>query len=194
MNPIDGIVRLYRGFFGVVEKAAEGWFVGLAARFIFLAVLFTYYFNSWSLKVGDGLAGIFRIKSSTYFVIAPWAAGGDAGWFTDLVVIAGTWAELLLPILIVIGLFARAAALGMIVFIAVQSYVDIVFHEVGTEAVGAWFDRFPDSMIMDQRAFWIFTLLVIVVKGAGAFSLDHLLARTRGREPAAARARTGEIA
>ncbi|MCH2096411.1 MAG: hypothetical protein MK160_15065, partial [Rhodobacteraceae bacterium] len=33
----------------------------------------------------------------------------------------------------------------------------------------------PDGAILDQRAFWIFVLLVLVIKGAGAVSVDRLL-------------------
>lgn len=185
MNPFDMIVRLYSGFFGAVEYLARGWFLGFAARFVFFAVLYFYYFNSWKTKVGEGLFGVFDITPGAYYQIAPWAmeaAGGDIsgiGLFGHLVVITGTWAELLLPNLIVVGLFARAAALGMIIFIIVQSYVDIAFHGVGPETIGAWFDRFSDSLIMDQRTFWVFTLLVIVTKGPGMISADYLLTRAR---------------
>ena len=39
----------------------------------------------------------------------------------------------------------------------------------------AWFDRIPDAMLMDQRLLWIFPVLVLVIKGAGALSLDRAL-------------------
>jgi putative oxidoreductase len=95
-----------------------------------------------------------------------------------IVVYAGTYAEFILPVLIVLGLFTRLASLGMIGFILVQSYVDIAFHGVDDKTIGAWFDRFSDAAILDQRTLWIFLLLTLVVKGAGAISLDALWART----------------
>ena len=95
-----------------------------------------------------------------------------------LVVLAGMWAEFLLPLLVVIGLFGRLAALGMIGFICVQSATDVTGHGMtDADTLGAWFDRFPDSVILDQRLLWITVLAIIVVKGAGPLSVDRLLGR-----------------
>lgn len=181
MSIVEKIVALYARLFDLIERDTQGWFIGLSARVTFLAVLFLYFFNSWSTKVeGGGLSGLFTVRDSAWYQVVPWAvesAGGDlskVGILDDLVVHAGTYAELLLPLLIVAGLFARAAALGMIVFVAVQSFVDIRFHGVGPETTGSLFDRFPDSAIADQRLLWIFLLAMIVVKGAGSLSLDRL--------------------
>ena len=91
----------------------------------------------------------------------------------------GTYSEFVLPLLIVVGLFTRLAALGMIGFVLVQSYVDIAVHKVGSQTAGAWFDRFSDGLIWDQRTLWVFLLLYLVVKGAGLISLDALLSRRR---------------
>ena len=41
--------------------------------------------------------------------------------------------------------------------------------------LGAWFDKVPNGVILDQRVFWVFLLLVLVLKGAGAISLGHVL-------------------
>lgn len=177
------ITGLYRNIFGTVERLAAGWFVGFAARFTFLAVLFFYYLNSAMTKVGDGVAGFFQVQDGAYFQIVPSvveAAGYDTAnvpFFYDVIVYAGTYTEFVLPILIVLGLFTRGAALAMIGFIAVQTYVDVNFHGVDEKTVGALFDRASDSLIADQRMLWVFLLLVLVVKGAGRVSLDHLLAR-----------------
>ncbi|MEM9099553.1 MAG: DoxX family protein [Pseudomonadota bacterium] len=169
-----------RGF----ERLFDGWLIGLCARLVFAAVLFLYYWNSALTKIGDGIFGIFQISDGAYFQIIPpvvEAAGYDTAavpfmpW--GLVVMLGTYAEFLLPVLIVIGLFTRLAALGMIVFVVVQSYVDIAFHGVEAETIGALFDRLPSSTILDQRALWIFLLLVLVIKGAGRVSVDGLLSR-----------------
>ena len=99
------------------------------------------------------------------------------GLFSKLVILAGTWAEFILPALIVLGLFTRLAALGMIGFVVVQSLTDLYGHGAwdDTKVLGAWFDRFPDGIIMDQRAFWVFVLLLLVIKGAGPLSLDRAL-------------------
>lgn len=95
------------------------------------------------------------------------------------VVTAGTWAEFILPLTILIGLFTRLSALGMIGFIVVQSLTDLYGHGLAGDAkfIGGWFDRIPDAMLMDQRLLWVFPLIVLVVKSAGALSIDRALMR-----------------
>ncbi|MGD1877842.1 MAG: DoxX family protein [Kiloniellaceae bacterium] len=187
---IARIVALYRCAIGIVEAWLDGWFLGLFARVVFAAVLLVYYLNSFSTKVGDGVAGFFSIGDNAYFQILPSvveAYGYDASQVPffpyDLIVIAGTYAEFLLPILIVLGLFTRLAALGMIGFIVVQSFVDIVFHGADAATVGVWFDRAPDAVILDQRALWVFLLVTLAVKGAGAVSLDWVLGKILPTKP-----------
>jgi putative oxidoreductase len=182
---ITRLTALHGRLFGLAEARLDGWFLGLLARFVFSAVLLVYYLNSAATKVGDGVAGFFSIGDNAYFQILPSvveAYGYDASqvpffpW--DFIVIAGTYAEFILPILIVLGLFTRLAALGMIGFIVVQSYVDIAFHGADAATIGAWFDHLSNAAILDQRALWVFLLITLVVKGAGAVSLDAVLART----------------
>jgi putative oxidoreductase len=151
----------------------------LAARFVFAAVLFGYFWASGLTKIGDGVlspsVGAFAQIYPQVFE----AAGYDASqmsMFQTLVVLAGTFAEFALPILIVIGLFTRVAALGMVGFVVVQSLTDVFGHKAGPETVGAWFDRMSDAVILDQRALWVLLLAILVGKGAGILSLDRLLA------------------
>jgi len=181
---ITKLIDLYGRSVGRAEAALDGWFLGLLARFVFAAVLLVYYLNSAATKVGDGIAGFFAVGDNAYFQILPSvveAYGYDASqvpffpW--DIIVFAGTYAEFILPLLIVLGLFTRLAAIGMIGFTLVQSTVDIAFHGVDAQTIGSWFDRLPDAAILDQRAFWVFLLLVLVVKGAGAVSLDWVLGK-----------------
>ncbi|MBW3096347.1 DoxX family protein [Pseudohoeflea coraliihabitans] len=186
----NDIAHLHRSVFAAIERGAEGWFLGLAARFVFAAVLWIYFLNSARTKVGDGLAGFFTLTPGAYYQIAlpaVEAAGGDVEQVAflpwGLIVTMGTYAEFVLPLLIVIGLFTRIAALGMIAFIAVQTLVDITVHQIGAEAIGSLFDRFPDAAIADQRLLWLFVLIVIVLKGPGWISLDGVLAAGH-REPA----------
>lgn len=174
-----------------IEAALEPWALGLAARLVFAAVLFGYYWNAALTKVDSGVLGFFTLSDGAYFQIVPpivEAYGYDASavpvlpW--GLIVAAGTYAEFLLPVLIVLGLATRLAALGMIVFVIVQSYVDIAFHGVDAATIGALFDRQPGSVILDQRTLWVFLFATLAVKGAGAVSLDALI----GRRLATARA------
>ena len=160
------------------------WLLPTLARFLFAAILLVYYLNSGLTKLGDGVAGLWTPSLGAYAQIWPRAfeaAGYDVSAMTTfqyLVVLAGTWAEFILPVLIVLGLLTRLAALGMIGFVVVQSLTDV--YGLGlTEEVGAWFDRLPDAIILDQRALWVFLLIVLIVKGAGPLSLDRLLAGNR---------------
>jgi len=145
------------------------------ARLIFAGVLLTYFWASGMTKLGPGP---FTPSSGAYVQIFPRlmeAAGYDTSQLAlwhRLVVLAGTWAEFVLPLLIVVGLATRFAAFGMIAFVLVQTVTDRLGHGVPW---GAWFDRAPDAALADQRSLWIFMLLVLVLKGAGPWSLDRLI-------------------
>mgnify|MGYP002635874144 CR=1 FL=1 len=157
------------------------------ARLVFAGVLLVYYWNSGLTKLGDGLFGFLSPSSGAYVQIFPKAmeaAGYDTSQlslFHWAVVVAGTLAEFILPALIVLGLLTRLAAVGMIGFIVVQSLTDLFGHggiaHEGT--LGAWFDRASDALILDQRAFWVLALLILVFKGAGALSLDRVFRGAR---------------
>lgn len=178
---MTALISLHNAAFNLIERAGN-WLMPMFARFTFAAVLLLYYWNSGLTKLGDGIFGLFSPSIGAYSQIFPKqleAAGYDVsqfGIFQWLVVMAGTYAEFLLPLLIVIGLATRLAALGMIGFVVVQSLTDVYGHgATDTKTLGAWFDRFSDSVIMDQRLLWVFVLMFLVVKGAGALSVDALL-------------------
>ena len=149
----------------------------LAARAVFAGVLLGYFWASGLTK----LDGVFTPTLGAYAQIFPRAmeaAGYDAsqmGAIRTLIVLAGSWAEFILPALIVLGLATRLAALGMIGFTIVQSLTDIVGHKAGPDTIGAWFDRASDALILDQRAFWMLLFVTLVLKGAGPLSLDRLV-------------------
>ena len=180
---MNTLITRYRSITDRLEQAE--WLLPTLARFLFAAVLLMYFWVSGLTKLGDGFAGVFSPSVGAYAQIFPRVMEA-AGWDTSqlalwhkLVVVSGTWAEFILPLLIVIGLFTRLAALGMIAFIAVQTLTDLYGHNAWNDpaVLGAWFDRFGDGIIMDQRALWVFLLLVIVVKGAGPISFDRALRR-----------------
>ncbi len=175
------ISRLHTNVFSSLNRWTDGWLLGLLARLVFAGTLLVYFLNSAFTKF-DG--GPFSISDAAYFQILPpivEAAGFDVSQVSffpwGLIVLAGTYGEVILPVLIVLGLFTRIAALGMTVFVIVQSYVDIAFHGVDGETIGAWFDNISGAVIMDQRAFWLFVLAFLVLKGPGLVSLDSVLGR-----------------
>lgn len=156
------------------------WLLPTLARLVFAGVLFGYFWVSAMTK----LDGLFTPSTGAYAQIFPRAfeaAGydvGQMGLWSRLVVLAGAWAEFVLPVLIVLGLLTRLAALGMIGFVAVQSLTDIYGHGA---LAGAWFDRASDALILDQRALWLLLLFVLLLKGPGPVSADRALGVERTR-------------
>jgi putative oxidoreductase len=183
---MTGLLALYRGLAARLDSAAD-WALPTAARAVFAAVLLGYFWASAMTKIGDGVLSPSIGAYSQIFPKMFEAAGYDPsqlGPFATFVVLAGTFAEFLLPALLVIGLFTRLAALGMAGFVVVQSLTDIYGHGAGAETVGAWFDRASDALILDQRAFWMLLFLVLIFKGAGPLSVDRILAGQQIRVPA----------
>ena len=177
---MNALVSLHNSVFEQIERM-QGWLIPTLARLVFAGVLVAYFWSSAMTKIGDGFFGIFSPSLGAYAQIFPRAMeaisydASQLGTFHWLVVFIGTLAEFALPVLIVLGLLTRLAAIGMIGFIVVQSLTDIYGHSADAATIGAWFDRFSDSFIMDQRAFWVFLLITLVVRGAGPLSLDRLL-------------------
>ncbi|MDP4031782.1 MAG: DoxX family membrane protein [Pseudorhodobacter sp.] len=151
------------------------------ARLVFAGVLLIYFWSSAQTK----LAGPLTPSAGAYIQIFPRAIeafGYDfskLGLFHRVVVLAGTWAEFALPLLIVLGLLTRLAALGMVGFVTVQSFTDVLGHGVAGDDLGAWFDAASGALILDQRALWLCLLAVLVFKGAGPLSLDRLVGGRR---------------
>jgi putative oxidoreductase len=153
------------------------------ARLLFAATLLIYFWKSALTKLGDGILGFLSPSTGAYAQIFPRAfeaVGYDTSQlsiFHWVVVTAGTWAEFLLPLTIVLGLLTRLTALGMIGFVALQTLTDLFGHGAIAEpaTLGAWFDGDPGALILDQRGLWLFILIVLVIKGAGPLSLDRLI-------------------
>ena len=174
-------LTLYRDVTAQVAAWAGDWLVPLGARFTFAAVLLGYYWSSGLTKFSDGFFGFLQPSFGAYCQILPKVAEAaqfdpqmiSAVWYP--LVLFGSWAEMILPLLILLGLFTRGAALGMIGFIIVQSLTDIFGHGADAATIGGWFDRASDALILDQRLLWVFLLLVLVVQGGGRYALDQWL-------------------
>lgn len=119
------------------------------------------------------LAGIFwrsgqtKIAEGTWFTISD---GAYALFETEykgvplpphLAAVMATTAEHLFPALLVIGLFTRGAALGLLgMTLVIQIFV------------------YPDAW-WTEHSLWMAMQLALMVRGAGLISLDHLMARRR---------------
>lgn len=169
---MNALIHLHNRLFEAFDRHADT-LVPTLARLVFAAVLFVYYWNSATLKI-DG--SIFSPSAGAFGQIFPAAAEAalydvtELNFIQRIILFAGTVAEFVLPVLILVGLLTRAAALGMIGFVVVQTLVDVTGHHV---PLGGLFDNALG--LIDQRVMWSFLFLVMVIKGAGPLSLDRLL-------------------
>lgn len=178
---MTALFSIYDRVFALVDRILGTWFLPTIARFTFAAVLLLYFWKSAKTKIGDGFLGFLHPTDTAYIQIFPKAfeaAGYDSSTLSSfhwLVAVAGTCAEFMLPLLIVLGLLTRLAAIGMVGFVFVQSYVDLTGHGISDNDFGSWFDGASDSLVMDQRTFWVVILAILIVKGAGPLSVDRIL-------------------
>ncbi len=186
---IGSIIKLHDSFFEFLQTITKDWFLGLAARLVFSSVLFWFFINSAQTKVGSGFPDYLFPTFNAYAQMLPSiaeAAGYDASKISfvpwGIIVYLGTYAEFILPVLILLGLFTRLASLGMIGFIAVMTFVDIFEHKADAKTIGVFFDRIQDSVISDQRLLWLFPLFVLLIIGPGRISLDYILGAISGRK------------
>lgn len=123
--------------------------VGLALR-IFPAAVF---WQSGRTKV-DGLS----IKDSTWFLFEHEYALPVIPY--QLAAVLATLAEHALPVLLVLGLFTRASALGLLAMtVVIQTFV----------YPGAWI----------THGLWAAAFLALIAQGPGRLSLDHLFGLDR---------------
>ncbi|MBJ3775424.1 DoxX family protein [Acuticoccus mangrovi] len=177
------LARVYHVVFFSMQRLLEDWLIGTLGRLVFAGVLLVYFLNSALTKFGDGVMGLVDLDAGAYAQILPKqmeAVGYDPtelGLFEHITVYVGTYAELILPCLIVAGFLTRFASLGMIIFVIVMTWSDITQHGVDASAIGSWFGPQSGSLIADQRALWLFLLVTLVLKGPGPISLDALFGR-----------------
>ena len=190
---MTNIIVLYQSLASALDR--QTWLIPTLARLVFAAVLFIYFWQSGLSKIAfdQGILGLLTPTDGAFVQIFPKAADAalyavsQMTWLQWIIAVAGGWAEIILPLMIVGGLLTRLASLGMIGFVVVQSLTDILAHGVviGMAGNDTWFDNYSDGLILDQRAFWVFVLIVLVIKGAGPLSLDRVLSGTHARNAAA---------
>lgn len=172
------LITYHNGLFARMGGSrSSDWILTTLARFAFAAVLLRFFWASASTK----LDGLFTLSIGAYAQILPKkfeSLGYDPSqlsFLDTLIVLAGTYGEFILPLLIVVGLLTRLASVGMIGFIVVMSIVDVTGHGVDAATFGAWFDRDSGSLILDQRLLWATLFVTLFLKGAGPISVDRVL-------------------
>lgn len=174
---MNALISLHNFVFERLERLAPPVLPTLA-RLVFAGTLLIYFWTSAATK----LEGIFTLDAGAFAQIFPRkfeALGYDPSQFgalDRLIVLAGAYSEFILPLLVAIGLFTRLASVGMIGFILIQSLTDIYGHMADPKTIGTWFDKASDALIVDQRAFWVFLLAYLVLRGGGPVSVDRVLA------------------
>lgn len=147
-----------------------------------LMVLYDRAILTLSGKVGEGIAllflriafaGIFWRSGRTKIEEGSWITISDGAKFLfseeyrgvplppEFAAIAATAAEHLLPFLLVIGLMTRLSAMGLLIMTLVIQF--FVYPE-------AWWP---------VHSLWVAMALVLIVRGGGQFTVDHLLAKQR---------------
>ncbi len=155
---MTALIRRLNGLFDQIPQDVEA----LALR-IFPAMVF---FPSGRTKVD----GLFTIMDSTWFLFEHEYALPIIP--SDLAAILGATAEHVLPILLILGLFTRFVALGLL----------------GMAAVIEIF-AYPDAWV--THGLWVAAFVALIATGPGRLSLDRLLGldgppahATYGPEPA----------
>ncbi len=120
------------------------------------------FWRSGRTKVEEG--SVLSISDTTYFLFKEEYAGVPLP--SDFAAVMATYAEHLFPILLVIGLFARLSALALLgMTLVIQIFV------------------YPEAW-WQVHILWAAMCMVLIVRGAGLFSLDALLARKASQESA----------
>jgi len=141
--------------------AATRWLSGRLPESLLLVfvrvVLGGIFWRSGQTKVAEG--SWFQLTDSTYELFRTEYAGVPLP--PDIAAVMANAAEHVLPALLLVGLFTRGAALGLIgMTLTIQFFV------------------YPDAW-WPEHSLWTALALVLVLRGGGLFSLDALL--TRGR-------------
>ena len=123
-----------------------------------LYVAWQFLKSGW-LKVSDWETTLFLFKDEYHTPLLPPVAAA----------MAGTFGELVFPLLLILGLLTRYAAAGLFAVnvVAVVSYAHVLYSEGFEAAIG-------------QHYLWGFMLLVLAIYGPGAWSADRWLAPRLG--------------
>lgn len=166
------------------KVTAPGWTEAVLtsfSRFAFAATILPWFtisalsrFPGHDLSMGPAVDGWFVTIGAVYAYLPDSVATGQAMPDTaGMAYVAGmSLAELVLPLLIVAGLAARWAAVGLVLH---QALAMAIASPV--EWAGALFDASPFDMLPDQLLLWCALLAPVMIHGAGPLSLDTGLRR-----------------
>ena len=133
-----------------IAERATAWLAS-PVLFAFRWYVAWQFLKSGWLKVSNWDSTLYLFREEYHVPLLP----------PELAAVAGTTGELLFPVLLIIGLLTRVAALGLsaVNVLAVVSYTHVLFSEGFEAAIG-------------QHYLWGTLLLVVLVFGPGKWSLD----------------------
>ncbi|MFP5514200.1 MAG: DoxX family protein [Alphaproteobacteria bacterium] len=142
-----------------IRDRAAGWLDHYAAPLFDLAVRLTMapiFFRSGLQKIGDWSATLFLFQEEYRVPLLP----------PEVAALLATATELTMPVLLVLGLATRLAAVPLLAMALVIQFV-----------LGAANPAFSNP----QHYFWMLLLTGLIVRGGGRLSVDHLLLRLSRR-------------
>jgi putative oxidoreductase len=163
------LVSLHNPVFGALEAAAP-LLIPTLARLVFAGTLLIYFWNSGLTKWGSGP---FSPDLGAYIQILPRAF--DAVGYDPSAL--GPLATAIVSFRHLGGVHPARAGRPRPFHPHRRARHDRLRHRPdlgrhhgprrGPETIGAWFNNTSGDAILDQRAFWIFLLIVLVLRGAG---------------------------
>lgn len=141
-----GLNAVYRAGAGLATKLEP--LALLAARLVIARVFLLSGLTKWDgLKLRDDVFSLFADEYFAKYALPPALVNGLA--------IAASVGEMALPVLLIMGLFTRAAALGLVAMtLVIQIFV------------------YPDAW-WTVHIWWITVLALLLVRGPGALSADR---------------------
>lgn len=149
----EKLCQILSPFDNLMAKIPE-WFVNLAMR---LAIFKVFWFSVQTKITGWTIGGhhfaFWNITDNTYFTFYDFKY---EILHLDIMIILATYAEFFLPILILLGILTRFAALGLF-------FVTVVIQIV-----------LPDAF-WSVHIYWFLILIYLIRNGGGLVSLDNFL-------------------
>jgi putative oxidoreductase len=150
---VKSVFSIYDRAVAFISSAAMHSFVLLFTRIVLAGI----FWRSARTKVEEGTW--FAISDTTYFLFAEEYAGVPLP--SELAAQLATVSEHLFPALLVLGLFTRGAALGLLgMTMVIQIFV------------------YPEAW-WSVHALWAALALVLITRGGGSLSLDAALLKAR---------------
>ncbi len=140
----------------LVTAISAPWAESLALLFV-RVVLAGVFWRSGQTKLGDG--GWFTLSDTTWELFRTEYSGVPLP--SDLAAVLATSAEHLFPVLLVLGLFTRGAALALLgMTLVIQIFV------------------YPDAW-WPEHSLWTALAVMLIVRGGGRMAIDTVLTARR---------------